>query len=54
MENKKTVTVPARMVDGKQDRPGVVTSEVNGVTYLQELRTKNAKFIFENSAEAHK
>jgi len=46
-EDKKTVTVPARMVEGKQDRTGVVTSVVNGVTYLQELHTKNAKFIFQ-------
>jgi|HubBroStandDraft_2_1064218.scaffolds.fasta_scaffold122168_2 hypothetical protein len=48
-EDKKTVTIPARMVEGKQDRTGVITSIVNGVTYLDELHTKNAKFIFQNN-----
>src|SRR5215469_11991328 len=46
-EDKKTVTVPARMVEGKQDRTGTVTNVVGGVTYLLELHTKNAKFIFD-------
>lgn len=53
-EDKKTVTVPARMVEGKQDETGVVTSVVKGVTYLQELHTKNAKFIFQNWKDASK
>jgi len=53
-EDKKTVTVPARMVEGKQDRTGAVTSVVNGVTYLNELHTRNAKFILENGAETAK
>ena len=48
-EDEKTVTVPARMVEGKQDETGVVTSVINGVTYLQELHTNNAKFVFQNS-----
>ena len=48
-EDKKTVTVPARMVEGKQDRAGMVTTVVNGVTYLDELHTKNAKFILQNT-----
>ena len=38
-DDKKTVTVPALMVEGKEDRAGVVTSVVNGVTYLVELHT---------------
>lgn len=46
-EDKRTVVVPARMVEGKQDRTGVVTAVVDGVTYLQELDTKNARFIFQ-------
>lgn len=50
-EDKKTVTVPAQMVVDKQGRPGVVTSVVNGVTYLNELHTKNAKFILQNDAK---
>jgi hypothetical protein len=39
------------MVEGKQDRSGVVTTVVNGVVYLVELHTRNAKFIFENGKE---
>jgi hypothetical protein len=53
-EDRKTVTVPARMVEGKQDGAGVVTNVVDGVTYLVELRTKNVKFIFDNGTEASK
>ena len=53
-EDRKTVTVPARMVEEKQDRPGMTTNVVNGVTYLVELRTKNAKFIFDNGTQAAK
>lgn len=50
-EDKKTVTVPARMVEGKQDRTGVITSIVNGVTYLDELHTRNARFILQNDTD---
>ena len=53
-DDKKTVTVPALMVEGKDDRAGVVTSVVNGVTYLVELHTRNAKFVFDNGTEASK
>jgi len=53
-DDKKTVTVPALMVGGKEGRAGVVTSVVNGVTHLVELHTRNAKFVFENSTEASK
>ena len=53
-DDKKTVTVPALMVEGKEDRAGVVTSVVNGVTYLVELHTRNAKFVIENGREASK
>ena len=53
-EDEKTVTVPARMVEGKQDETGVVTSVVNGVTYLQELHTKDAKFIIQNRIDGSK
>ena len=50
-DDKKTVTIPALMVEGKDDRAGVVTSVVNGVTYLVELHTRSAKFVFENGTE---
>jgi hypothetical protein len=53
-DDKKTVTVPALMVEGEKDRAGVVTSVVNGVTYLVELHTRNAKFVFENRADTTK
>ena len=53
-EDRKTVTVPARMVEGKQDGAGMVTDVVDGVTYLVELRTKNVTFIFDNGTEASK
>ena len=53
-EDEKTITVPVRMVEGKQGRTGVVTSVLNGVTYLDELHTRNAKFIFQNSKENSK
>ena len=53
-DDKKTVTVPALMVEGKEDRAGVVTSVENGVTHLVELHTRNAKFVIENVAEASK
>jgi hypothetical protein len=53
-DDKKTVTVPALMVEGKDDRAGVVTSVENGVTHLVELHTRNAKFVIENGTEASK
>jgi hypothetical protein len=48
-DDRRTVTVPARMVEGKQETTGAVTSVVNGITYLDELHTDDAKFIFENA-----
>jgi hypothetical protein len=53
-DDRRTVTVPARMVEGKQVTTGAVTSIINGVTYLDELHTDNAKFIFENAIGASK
>ena len=53
-EDKKAVMVSARRVEGKPDRTGVVTAVVNGVTYLQELDTKNARFIFQNRTNGSK
>jgi hypothetical protein len=48
------VTVAARIVEGKQEQTGAVTAVVHGVTYLRELDTKNAKFIFQNSTAGPK
>ena len=53
-DDKKIVTLPAVLVEGKEEKSGVVTSVVNGVTYLVELHTRNAKFIFENGAAGSK
>lgn len=53
-EDQKTVKVLARVVEGNQSRTGVVTSVVDGVTYLEELHTGNATFIFQNGIKASK
>lgn len=53
-EDNKTIQVHARVIEGKQDRTGVVTSVVDGVSYLQELHTSNAKFILQNGTEGSK
>ena len=50
-EDEKSFTVSARRVEGKQETTGVVTSVINGVTYLQELHTKNARFVIQNRTE---
>jgi hypothetical protein len=50
-EGEKTFKVLARVVEGKQDRTGVVTCVVDGVPYLHELHTSNAKFILQNRKE---
>ena len=53
-EDEKTFKILSRVIEGKQDRTGVVTSVVNGVFYLQELHTSNAKFILQNKMEGSK
>lgn len=53
-EDKETFRVPARMVEGMQDRTGVITSVVNGVTYLRELHTQKAKFVFQSRRDGSK
>ena len=53
-EDDKTFTVSARMVEGKQETTGVVTSVINGVTYLKELHAKNARFVIQNRTEGSK
>jgi hypothetical protein len=50
-EDDRTLTVSARMLAGKQDTTGVVTSVVNGVTYLRELHVRNARFVIQNRTE---
>lgn len=53
-EDEKTFKIRSRVIEGKQDRTGVVTSVVDGVTYLQEFHTSNAKFILQNGIEGSK
>ena len=53
-EDDKSFTVSARMLEGKQETTGVVTSVINGVTYLKELHTKNARFVIQNRTEGSK
>ena len=53
-EDEKTFKVFARVVEGKQARTGVVTSVVDGVQYLLELDTNNAKFVLQNTKEGSK
>jgi len=53
-EDDKSFTVSARLVEGKQETTGVVTSVINGVTYLKELDTKNARFVIQNRTEGTK
>ena len=53
-EDEKTFKILSRVIEGKQDRIGVVTSVVDGVSYLQELHTCDAKFILQNKIERSK
>jgi hypothetical protein len=53
-EGEKTFKILSRVIEGKQDRTGVVIFVVDGVSYLQELHTSNAKFIFQNGIEGSK
>ena len=53
-EDGKTFKILSREIEGKQDRTGPVTSVVDGVSYLRELHTSNAKFILENRIEGSK
>jgi hypothetical protein len=53
-EDEKTFKILSRVIVGKQHRIGVVTSVVDGVSYLQELHTSNAKFILQNKIEGFK
>ena len=45
--DNKTVTIPARVVQEK-GKVGVSTFVKDGVTYLQELQTKDAKFVIQD------
>jgi hypothetical protein len=53
-EDEKTFKILSRVIEGKQERTGAVTSVVDGVSYLQELHTSNARFILQNRIEGSK
>ena len=53
-EDEKTFRILSRVIQGKQERIGAVTSVVNGVSYLQELHTSTARFILQNGIEGTK
>jgi hypothetical protein len=53
-EGEKTFKILSRVIEGKQDRTGAVTTAVDGVWYLQELHTSNARFILQNEIEGSK
>ena len=48
-EDKKTVTIPARVVEGKQVGGSVETAVSNGVAYLLAFHTANATFIVQDA-----
>jgi hypothetical protein len=53
-EDEKTFKILSRVIEGKQNRTGMITSVVDGVSYLQELRTSNARFILQNGIQGSK
>jgi hypothetical protein len=53
-EDEKTFKILSRLIEGKQNRTGMITSIVDGVSYLQELRTSNARFILQNGIRGSK
>lgn len=44
-EDKKTITIPARMVEANLSEVGVTTFVDKGVTYLQDFHTTKETFI---------
>lgn len=53
-ENQKTITVPAQLVEGNQGAVAVQTYVSNGVTYVKEFDTKNARFVVQETAAGSK
>lgn len=51
-KDMKTVTIPVRATETRESGFGISTSEVNGVTYLRELRTPKARFIIQDATHA--
>jgi phenolic acid decarboxylase len=53
-EDRKTITVPEQVVEAKQGSVAVQTVVANGVTYVKEFDTKNARFIIQDPAQGTK
>lgn len=47
-EDKKTMTIAAREVEGKSGYIGIVTFVDKGITYLEEFDTANARFLVQS------
>ena len=48
-EDNKTITIPARVIVGKQRDTGVETIVANGVTYLLAFHSPDATFIVQDA-----
>jgi hypothetical protein len=53
-QDKKTITIDAREVEGKPGNIGVVTFVDNGITYLEEIDTANTRFVVQNPPNEQK
>jgi hypothetical protein len=53
-QDKRTINLDAREVEGKSSNVGVVTFVDNGITYLEEFDTANMRFIVQNPPNEHK
>lgn len=47
--DNKTITVPAKVIVGKQREIGVETTVANGVTYLLAFRSADATFVVQDA-----
>jgi len=54
MEGHKTITVPAHVIEGKHAGVAVQTILTNGVRYVSEFDTKDARFIVQEPAQGTK
>ncbi|HTZ81723.1 MAG TPA: hypothetical protein VMB66_00940 [Candidatus Acidoferrales bacterium] len=53
-DDQKTITVPAQKIEGKQGSVSVQTFVANGVTYVQEFDTKDARFVVQDPGKGTK
>ena len=44
-QDRKTITVPAQLIEKKQNNPGVQTFVQNGVAYVSEFDTANFRLV---------